>query len=144
MDRNRLTEIRLMLQGMAKDPSEWGSQAQLLCHELLGAVEGQLQTKQEKPVPVVEKIASSKKEEIFAKLKHADSTVEDRMSVREMIAALLKFPPDMPVSVSDGFKYYFYTHLKKSAFDTYLDEDGLLWCDIGIGGCEDEEEKAEE
>jgi len=58
------------------------------------------------------------------------------MTVAEMMMKLMKYPPDLEVKITDGWRYHFY----EGDFDIQLfeDVDGSTCVDIGIGGLEEE------
>ncbi len=60
------------------------------------------------------------------------------MNVGELRAALSAFSDDTEVLVTDGYRGLFY----KGAFtvEEFEPVDGQYVCDIGIGGCEEDEE----
>lgn len=60
------------------------------------------------------------------------------MTVRDLVEQLLEFDQDLEVTVSDGFKCYFYRgDFEVTEFETI---SGELTVDIGIGGCEEEDQ----
>jgi hypothetical protein len=61
------------------------------------------------------------------------------LTVGELIRMLQRFPPSMPVSVTDGYEVQVYDHLTRCTVETFKDDDGVEWCDIGIGGCRSHE-----
>lgn len=56
------------------------------------------------------------------------------LTVGELIRRLKEFPADLPVSITDGYDFHFYNHLETCVL-TEFEEGGVVWCDIGIGGC---------
>lgn len=62
---------------------------------------------------------------------------KENLTVRELITKLEKFPDDMEVVISDGYKCHFYTtaEIEVTLF-VEEDEDDTSVVDIGIGGCE--------
>lgn len=56
------------------------------------------------------------------------------MTVADFIAKLQQFPQDVEVQITDGYNFKFY----KGDFSTDLfkGDDGEIFLDIGIGGCD--------
>jgi|LakMenE18May11ns_1017448.scaffolds.fasta_scaffold7895018_2 hypothetical protein len=55
------------------------------------------------------------------------------MTVAELLQKLLVFPPDLEVTISDGFDFRFY----RGNYSVELIEvDDESCVDIGVGGCE--------
>ena len=55
------------------------------------------------------------------------------MTVAELLQKLLVFPPDLEVTISDGFDFRFYRG-NYSVELTEIDDEPCV--DIGVGGCE--------
>jgi hypothetical protein len=57
------------------------------------------------------------------------------LTVGELIRMLERFSPSMPISITDGYEVLVYEYLAGCAVESFTADDGVEWCDIGIGGC---------
>jgi hypothetical protein len=59
------------------------------------------------------------------------------MKIKDLISKLKKMPQDLEVTISDGYNYKFY----KGDYEIILfEEEGIQYCDIGVGGCDVKDE----
>ncbi len=58
------------------------------------------------------------------------------MKVKNLIKELQKYNPDYEVTITDGYKGYFY-HTTNAAIKELKIDDEITIVDIGIGGCEE-------
>lgn len=61
------------------------------------------------------------------------------MKVKELIEKLKEFDPELEVTISDGYRCHFY-HTKGIEIQVF-EWDGVKDLDIGIGGCDYQEEQ---
>ena len=70
-------------------------------------------------------------------------TPSDLLTVGELIEALSQFDKALPVSITDGYRGQVYLRLKQASISVFTELDATHWCDIGIGGCEPQEQEDE-